>query len=334
MENKCEVLIKSENVLNVCIKNNNLNEKLLEALPLHTITPDVLRYAFQSRDRCLIHTLSHTILSAYDSLVKESRSKECCRLAIVYNLSEVLQEHIRRSFFFKNEKNLNSILRYCFLLNRHKCKDFILTCSEHELRKELPFSESVKGKLQLLLEFYYDTEIREFYYDTEIRDEILNSLKPVPGQVDYREQEFLQVFATREFGNIDNTEVFTKLLDLGSDLYSISRSSGEIINALLQIEYGRCKGIRQKLEVLLYENPNIKDGESLMKNGLTLDMYAYINDALDELDEPDRLLMDVQYHSLLVHGEEEFTLNFLVPLLSYCGIQCSANILISHKQGA
>ena len=154
----------------------------------------------------------------------------------------------------------------------------------------------MKGKLQLLL---------EFYDDTEIRDETLNSLKPVPGPVDYREQEaFLQVFATREFGNINNTEVFTKLLDLGSDLYSISRSSGESINALLQIEFGRCGGIRQKLEVLLYENPNIKDGESLIKNGLTLDMFAYEKDALEELGEPGRLLLDAQYHSILVHDEE------------------------------
>ena len=144
MENNCEAVVKSENVLSFCIKNNNLNEKLLEALPLHKIAPDVLRSAFQSRDRNLIHTLSQKILSvdssSYVSRLNETRSKECCRLAIIYNLSEILQEHIRRSLFFKNEQELDSILKYCFLLDRHQCKDFILTCSEHELRKELPLS--------------------------------------------------------------------------------------------------------------------------------------------------------------------------------------------------
>ena len=335
MENKCEAVVKSENVLSVCIRNKNLNEKLLEALPLHKITPDVLRSAFQSRDRNLFHTLSQKILSqkilsvdgsSYVSSLKEPRSKECCRLAIVYNLSEILQEHIRRSLFFKNKNELDSFLKTCFLLDRHRCKDFILTCSEYELRKELPLSESVKGKLQLLL---------EFYDDTEIRDEILNSLTPVPGPVDYREQEeFLQAFATREFQRSNNIEVITKLLDLGSDLYSISRSSGDIINALLQEGFGRCRGFRQRLELLLYENPNIKDGESLMKTGLKFDALAYLHNSLAVAlaFEPNRFLMDAQYHSRLVHAEEEFTLNFLVPLLSYCGVQCSANVLMSHKK--
>ena len=113
---------------------------------------------------------------------KEWNSSELCRLSIIYDRPDILQQLEYISHFE------HILTTYCKVLERPRCKDVISKNKYGENQTAL--SETVVNKLTLL---------REFYDDVNIRDEILLSLDRIKLEksTGFNKEDFLQFYSKR-----------------------------------------------------------------------------------------------------------------------------------------
>ena len=115
------------------------------------------------------------------------------------------------------------------------------------------------------------------------------------------------------------------LFELGSDINATNIDGiTPFMNILHIIKESNDPIDRDIAELHIYQNPDIDRHKSIFSHAILADQYAYKPET-DLVFAADSVSykMDGKLHGMFGHDENEFRLNFIVPLLLECGFSIS-----------
>ena len=241
-------------------------------------------------------------------------------VAVMYDKPDILENIIEYS---KQETHLiTEVSETCLVLGRAKCLN-VLECSRISLPSQIPVFSRIRRLINLLHSFYDDfkDEIEKCLIQISRLEIEINRLES------YGFQNQLSFYMNSYYEFID-TRVIETMLRLGANVHHIDMNNLTPLTHLIKSvgawpRLWYYKNIREAVELLIYQNPDVNLNESAVELALRSDMHLLRTNKGAEMSYGN-FTFDAKEHAMFGHNHPgKFAMNFLAPLLIECGFSVS-----------
>lgn len=264
-------------------------------------------------------------------------------VAVVYDQPETLETILSyinrdpRSSSIDTEHLQFNLGETCFVLQRKSCER-ILSKFDVLTPTKMSDYDQIRRLINLLHSFYDDfsDEIQVALKNIRGIQEVINCAEVDPCQIRRRAYgtSHLSGYLCSYYEFID-TRVMETMIELGADIDNTIGNGLTPLTFFLSsvVEWPRLwyyRNIREAVELLLYQNPNIIINEKAVKLALKSDLVLMGHNADAKGDIfYGNFIMDANEHAVFGHNKtSNFALNFLAPLLIESGFPVSRETVV------
>ena len=323
---------KEVSVLDLCIRRGNI--PVLDLLVKYKCCNNDLGPALNLAFRYQLFDIIKNNLRRLKFDSKEREVEECLTLSIVYDQPYILDFSLQNmsgacSLPSTQRMKLNDT---CTVLNRDACRE-VLERYGISIRETAPPARLMETLWQLL-----DNYCEDF------KDEVETSFNKIPGLSDEltKQRQNKWSFLLKNilgFPEKRNVQVLQTALDLHANPNVRHYSETPLVYLLWCLSTGRAEPsllTRQKVELFLYQNLDVKAHTGAIRSSLRADAYvkkASTNTCAGSSQRS--FIFDSKKHGVYGHdNDNDFAFNFYTPLLIACGFPIPADIETELNQEA
>ena len=325
---RCKISLEFITLSEMCVKSGH--PKLMQQyFELHDInsTCEILQLLMKLNDE-ESERMQGVVLQNKDIFQKSTNlpfTVRCCQLAIVYNKTSILDVllgylHPARLITHQLKDILN---RYCCVLPREECSNILMKYGI-STQDNIALTDQVESLFEL------------FEY-AHLRNTIIAAFNKIPNlpdilnEIEFVDESFLIRLLKNCMEHNEFPAVLKTLFHFGADINYQTECSGMTLLTYLiyfpidNIE--RIRKVRQAIELMIFENPDVEIHETSMSDSLQQDRYMNTekNNFENIIDFSDGFHMNAEEHGLFGHDKNSFALNFFLPLLLECGFPVSGD---------